>query len=571
MAGRAYKESAQRISGCVTALLREQPFFGSLALRLPVRADASRETVASDGHEIRYAPRWVAETDAHLIETAIARVVLACALKHHTRRGERDPERWQHASQLVTHGLLRDAGFTLPPDAEAWDGISVEQAYDRLPDPDGDGDGQDQSSPSAGGGAGAFASAPDPQSGGDDDDDSGDSGEPSVSPGDGDGEADGQDGQSDAGASDAPASCDPSGTGEVMDAPAGDEGGDANSGPSADIAEQEQAWDEAMHQALSLAKAEGRAPGGVPGSRIAAIRRPGPHPVMAVEDLRGAGGRQDDAAVFGRDLDPHPLDPRGRHLAGERAAPDQPVERRGGAVRSPASAGAGFQVFRPAREIGRANRLVRFLQVAPAGAEDPRLRRQPGTAERAADLRPRLRDRGRRHRRRIGAHVGDEPRRPAAELDPLVEPLRRRHRLGDGEAEPARRLLLQGRGCEGRRRRSALRVPRDLRHREPRHADAPGRGLRQGRRREAARRGTVRPGTGPGLSVPTAVPSRRWSAAGKAAPSAGRISAPTVQYRRATKASIAASRSQTRRSATDCTRPAERQPGSLRQSTGDRP
>ena len=139
MAGRSHQESAERVSRCVTALLREQPFFGSLALRLPIRADGSRETLASDGREIRYAPDWVAETDAPLIETAIARVVLACALKHHTRRGERDPERWQHASQLVTHGLLRDAGFTLPPDAEAWDGISVEQAYDRLPEPHGDG------------------------------------------------------------------------------------------------------------------------------------------------------------------------------------------------------------------------------------------------------------------------------------------------------------------------------------------------------------------------------------------------------------------------------------------------
>ena len=105
---------------------------GSLALRLPIRADASRETVASDGREIRYSPRWVAEAQAHVIETAMARVVLACALKHHTRRGQRDPERWQRASQLVTHGLLRDAGFTLPPDAEAWDGISVEQAYARV-------------------------------------------------------------------------------------------------------------------------------------------------------------------------------------------------------------------------------------------------------------------------------------------------------------------------------------------------------------------------------------------------------------------------------------------------------
>ena len=112
MSARVTSESARRISDCVTALLREQPFFGSLPLRLPIRADASRETVASDGREIRYSPRWIADTDAHVIETAMARVVLACALKHHTRRGERDPERWQRASQLVTHGLLRDAGFT---------------------------------------------------------------------------------------------------------------------------------------------------------------------------------------------------------------------------------------------------------------------------------------------------------------------------------------------------------------------------------------------------------------------------------------------------------------------------
>ena len=110
----------------MTALLRDQPFFGSLALRLPIRADETRETLASDGKDIRYAPQWVADTDADRIKTALARVVLACALKHHTRRGGRDPERWQLASQLVTHGLLRDAGFILPPEAEAWDGISAE-------------------------------------------------------------------------------------------------------------------------------------------------------------------------------------------------------------------------------------------------------------------------------------------------------------------------------------------------------------------------------------------------------------------------------------------------------------
>ena len=72
-------------------------------------------------------------------------------------------------------------------------------------------------------------------------------------------------------------------------------------------------------------------------------------------------------------------------------------------------------------------------------------------------------------------------------------------------------------------------------------------------------------------SSPIAVPSSRQSAAGKTAPSAVPISASTVQYCRGAKASIPASRSQSRRSATDCTRPAERQPGSLRQRIGESP
>ena len=216
--------------------------------------DPSRETLASDGHEIRYPPKWVADTDAHVIETAMARVVMACALKHHTRRGHRDLERWQLASQLVTHALLRDSGFTLPPDAEAWDGVSVEQAYDRLPEPQEDDSGGDSGSPSVGGdmGAGAAAAA----SGGADE---GVSDSPSDSSAEGGDET--QDGSGEGGNSYAPASHDPSGTGEIMDAGAR---GDGAAGESpVDVTAEEQAWDEAMHQAMNLARAEGKLPGGV--------------------------------------------------------------------------------------------------------------------------------------------------------------------------------------------------------------------------------------------------------------------------------------------------------------------
>ena len=250
MAAHASSESARRVSDCVTALLRDQPFFGSLALRLPIRADETRETLASDGKDIRYAPQWVADTDADRIKTALARVVLACALKHHTRRGSRDPERWQRASQLVTHGLLRDAGFILPPEAEAWDGISAEQAYDRLPEPsDRDGNGRTDDPQLSDGGDDQNAPSDPTDDGGPQEQDK---------PGSGSGSAGSKlSGQ-------APGSHDPCGTGEVMDADERRDDGTGNSGESGvNTPAEEQAWDEAMHQAASLARAQGNAPGAV--------------------------------------------------------------------------------------------------------------------------------------------------------------------------------------------------------------------------------------------------------------------------------------------------------------------
>ncbi len=151
---------------------------------------------------------------------------------------------------------MRDAGFTLPPEAEAWEDLSVEQAYDRLPDP-GEGDSGDEGNASqdvGGGGAGAGGQAPssgDSEEFGDPSDPAGDSQDGEKSPHDEDG------------ASSGPSSHDPSGTGEVMDADSrAGQGSDPSETP-VDTAAEEQAWDEAMHQALSIARAEGKPLGGV--------------------------------------------------------------------------------------------------------------------------------------------------------------------------------------------------------------------------------------------------------------------------------------------------------------------
>ena len=252
MSARTAKEAGTRLSKCVTALLHDQPFFGNLTLRLPLRPDLTRRTIASDGQEIRFSPSWVVDTEADLVKTALARIVTACALKHHTRRRDRNPQVWQLASQLVTHALLKDAGFTLPEGAEAWPDCSVEEAYEKLidndpgnPDPTAPPDTPQPPAPAAGASAGP--SNPDTDSGSEPPSEP-DSGQPDNGSGDG----------HDPSPSDNP-SFDPSGTGEILDA---DTRAGASSQP-VDATIEEQSWDDAMHQAAAFARVQGHFPGAI--------------------------------------------------------------------------------------------------------------------------------------------------------------------------------------------------------------------------------------------------------------------------------------------------------------------
>ena len=213
------RESAKRMRGCLGSLMATQPFFGSLALRMPLTEAPKVKTVASDGQLIRYNPLWVKDNTADQVKAAIAHVVMACALKHHVRRGERQYNRWQNASRMVTLPYLRDSGLS---DEQGGLDMSAEKAYESLPKDDDD-DECDQ-----------------PKQSGSDGDGQGD--------GQGEGEGDGGSGDGDGGSGNG--NPDPNGQGEIQDAP---------SEVSAD--EQEQAWDEAMHQAAAFAKAQGRLPG----------------------------------------------------------------------------------------------------------------------------------------------------------------------------------------------------------------------------------------------------------------------------------------------------------------------
>lgn len=116
-------------------LLERHPFFATPLLQLRHVADGSIESVASDGTTLWYNPEFVNAANTDELRYQLCQVVMACCLKHHTRRDGRDNERWQIASQLVIRPILYKAGLTL----ESQPGIetSIERAFGMVRDGDG--------------------------------------------------------------------------------------------------------------------------------------------------------------------------------------------------------------------------------------------------------------------------------------------------------------------------------------------------------------------------------------------------------------------------------------------------
>ena len=74
---------------------------------------------------------------AHL-EGLVAHEVTHMAMRHCPRRGNRDPERWNIAADIVTNHLVEGMGLTLPNGAirdKSLESLSVEEVYARITDP----------------------------------------------------------------------------------------------------------------------------------------------------------------------------------------------------------------------------------------------------------------------------------------------------------------------------------------------------------------------------------------------------------------------------------------------------
>lgn len=133
-----------------TALIIDQPFFGTLAMRLKLVEDRGIGTLATEGKHIIYNPDFINSLPQKIVQSALAHEVFHCVLDHVGATGRGiglNPEKWNWAADYVTNDMLVQAGLEL---GEGWlhdpqyRGMTAEQIYKMIPNP-----------PSNGGGGGA--------------------------------------------------------------------------------------------------------------------------------------------------------------------------------------------------------------------------------------------------------------------------------------------------------------------------------------------------------------------------------------------------------------------------------
>ena len=127
--------SEVRIQKARTTLLLDHSFFGTLLFRLGARSRTSIETMATDGVSLFFNPKFVETLSAAELIGTLAHEVMHPALQHHTRRGEREPRRWNIACDFAINPMLVDAGLTMPKDVlleDRFRGMSAERIYNLL-------------------------------------------------------------------------------------------------------------------------------------------------------------------------------------------------------------------------------------------------------------------------------------------------------------------------------------------------------------------------------------------------------------------------------------------------------
>ena len=154
-------KAREQLAKARAGLILDQPFFGSLALRLDLVEDPTNNpTACTNGKYIRYNPEFIEKLSLEETKGLICHEIMHCANQHQIRRDEREEKRWNVACDYAINPLIVDCGMKLPGEPllrSEYRDMSAEEVYSKLPEPkegDGSGAGNDP------GGCGGVEDAP---------------------------------------------------------------------------------------------------------------------------------------------------------------------------------------------------------------------------------------------------------------------------------------------------------------------------------------------------------------------------------------------------------------------------
>lgn len=130
-------QAARKLAAARSNLITGHPFFGMLALRLRLVERNTIPTLAVDGKNVFYNAKFVLGLSKELCKSAMAHEVMHCVLEHISRRGSREPLRWNFAIDYAANLVLKDSGFEI---GDGWlldnkyRDMTAEQIYPLLPE-----------------------------------------------------------------------------------------------------------------------------------------------------------------------------------------------------------------------------------------------------------------------------------------------------------------------------------------------------------------------------------------------------------------------------------------------------
>ncbi len=127
---------SKRLQGALLRIRGDHPFFGTLALFADLRMTDQIPTAATDGKTIWFNPQFIDKLEMPALCGLVAHELLHAALRHGSRRRERDALLWNIAADVVVNGMIRaDTGYSLPEggvEMPKLAHLSVEEVYEQL-------------------------------------------------------------------------------------------------------------------------------------------------------------------------------------------------------------------------------------------------------------------------------------------------------------------------------------------------------------------------------------------------------------------------------------------------------